>query len=550
MESNTTSREARWSAVVQRILPAYARNTPLLAYVLGVVAVGILLLFWQGGPTGRLVSSSFIIWLLISIAAEMLWLETLSGEGTDSMASTVNFSVIFLFGYSLALWVIGLSVLLATRFIQKRDWFHSLFGLGQIVITAMLTGLVFKLIHPGAATSQTVLSLPMIAAMLAAGGVYFCTNTWLVAGAVSLEKRTPFWPAWRSNYAYRNSFISYVALLSLTPMLLLAYLSVGYPGVILFFLPLFIVKNQNREYFNLQKMTQAMISTERMAAKGEMAAEVAHEINNYLAVLSGRTQLLLLKADRSGDASMRSDAEIIRQQISRMSTLAKGLLDFSHKEIRIQTFDLNRLVADTLEFVRPQNLFDRISLNSELEADLGEVQADPGQLQQVLINLLRNAADAIRERAGLVGKASACGPEGKATGVGSKESVEIGRINTKVSKAPRDFLRVLVSDTGPGMNKAVLAKVFEPAFTTKVDGHGYGLATCYRILHNHGGRIWAESEEGSGARFCMEFPRKAGESGGNPGTRPATPASVSSISVGAVKSDPESDSDGGERAAG
>jgi signal transduction histidine kinase len=183
----------------------------------------------------------------------------------------------------------------------------------------------------------------MIAAMLAAATTYFFTNTWLVAGAVSLTKRLPFWQVWRSNYAYRNSIVSSIALASLTPMLLLAYLSVGYPGVILFFCPLFIIKNQNREYIHLQKMTQALISSERMAAKGEMAAEVSHEINNYLAVLSGRTQLLLLKADRSGDVSMRNDAEIIRQQITRMSTLAKGLLDFSHKEIRIQSFDLSKL---------------------------------------------------------------------------------------------------------------------------------------------------------------------------------------------------------------
>ena len=107
--------------------------------------------------------------------------------------------------------------------------------------------------------------------------------------------------------------LSSSALFALSPILLLSYLSLSYPGVLLFFLPLVIVKNQNREYINLQKMTQAMIATERMAAKGEMAAEVAHEINNYLAVLSGRTQLLLLKADRIGDSSMRSDAEIVRQ---------------------------------------------------------------------------------------------------------------------------------------------------------------------------------------------------------------------------------------------
>lgn len=575
METALSSRGALWTNRIQGILPPYARYAPLLAYVAGVVAAGFGLLYWQGGSFALFTTLPFILWLLISIAAEMLWLETLSGECTDSMASTVNFGVIFLFGNTLGLWVIGISVLLATRFIQKRDWLRSLFGLGQIVITAFLSNLVFHLIHPAQLTIETVLSGRTVAGMLAAAAVYFFTNTMLVAGAVALTKRTRFWQVWRNDFAYRNSIVSSGALLSLSPMLILAYLSVGYPGVILFFFPLFIVKNQNREYINLQKMTQALISSERMAAKGEMAAEVSHEINNYLAVLSGRTQLLLLKADRSGDTSMRNDAEIIRQQITRMSTLAKGLLDFSHKEIRIQSFDLNKLVNDTLEFVRPQNLFDGISLDAELDPEVGEVQADGGQLQQVLINLLRNSADAMREHAGIHGKttsangatdpsagrgpvpaagaaaaaaagsnggaragSSAVAPAGstgaapgtdgavngpatapvKASGsdAGKEPPPDVGRINVRVSKATRDQVRVTVSDTGPGMSKTVLAKVFEPAFTTKADGHGYGLATCYRILHNHGGRIWAESEEGKGATFFMEFPRKVALSGGSP----------------------------------
>ena len=235
-------------------------------------------------------------------------------------------------------------------------------------------------------------------------------------------------------------------------------------------------------------MTQALISSERMAAKGDMAAEVAHEINNYLAVLSGRTQLLLMRATRAGDEAMKGDAEIIRQQVSRMSALAKGLLDFSHKGVQLRAFDLDKLVVDTVDFVRPQNLFDRVELVTEVEAGAGEVQADPGQLQQVLINLLRNAAQAIRGAAP------------------SPEEIH-GRIEVRTATGRKGTVRISVTDNGPGFPVESAAHVFEPGFTTKDDGHGYGLATCYRILQNHGGKITVQSEPGRGATFVLEFPR-------------------------------------------
>ncbi len=471
-----------------RLLPKYAGNRRLLLYAAVVVAVGPFLLLKTGESAHSLMSVCFLAWLGISLAAEFLWLESVSGDCTDSMASTVNLSVIFLHASAPALWIIAVSVFLATRFIQKRDWVKSFFGLGQIAVTAWVCLRVFTAIQP-AALDERVLREPATAVgMVAVGVCYFLVNTGLVALAVSLELRTPFLATWRTNFVYRNSLVSYVALFALSPLLVLSFLALGYPGVVLFFLPLLIVKDQNREYIHLQKMTQALISSERMAAKGDMAAEVAHEINNYLQVLSGRTQLLLMRAARAGDEAMKGDADIIRQQVDRMSALAKGLLDFSHKGVQLRVFDLDRLVLDTVDFVRPQNLFDRVELVTEVGAGAGQVQADPGQLQQVLINLLRNAAQAIREAAP------------------SPEEMH-GRIEVRTATGRKGTIRVVVTDNGPGMAADVVAHVFEPGFTTKDDGHGYGLATCYRILQNHGGKITVQSELGCGATFVLELPR-------------------------------------------
>jgi len=504
MENSPT--RAGVAGILHRLVPDYAGTPRLLAYVSLVVAAGIAMLFMEGkAGLGGLVSFPFLVWLFICIGAEFLWLETLTGDCTDSMASTVNFAVLFLLGQTLALWVIAMSVFIATRFIQKRDWVRSVFGLGQISVTAYCSAAVFHALHSGELTLGSLRSVQPAAAMLASAATYFFVNTGLVAGAVALQTRTPLWSTWRVNYGYRNSIVSFVALFALCPMLLISYLTVGYGGVLLFFIPLLIVKNQNREYIKVQKMTQALISSERMAAKGEMAAEVAHEINNYLAVLSGRIQLLQLRAERAGEDSMRSDAEVIRQQIQKMTTLAKGLLDFSHKGIRVQTFELNRLVRETIDFIRPQNLFDGIDIRHDLDDGVGEVEADPGQLQQVLINLVRNAAEAMREalEAGRMERASGAESEP----VSGHES---GCIEVRTMPDKGGLVRVEVRDNGPGMPAGILAKVFEPAFTTRRDGHGYGLATCYRILENHGGKIRASSTPGRGTTFHFEFPSRAG----------------------------------------
>lgn len=482
---------------LDRVLPRYAGNRRLLLLVGGVVLLGVAGTIGLGGPIRAIFSVPFFLWLAISVAAELLWLETLSGEGTDSMASTANLSVIYLFGGGIALWIISVSVLLATRFIQKRDWFRTAFGLGQIAVTAVLTAGTYRWLHPRPISLEAIRDPWNPVAMVAAFGVYFFVNTGLVACAVSLERHTPLWETWRKNYLYRNSIVSSIALFALSPLLVLSYLTLGYPGVALFFVPLLIIRNQNREYINLQKMTQALIATERMVAKGEMAAEVAHELKNYLAVLSGRTQLLVRRAEKSGDTSMKTDADVIRKQIEKMDRLAKGLLDFSHKEVNISLVDLNKLVVETAEFMRPQNLYDRIDLATTTDPELGEVAADAGQLQQVILNLVKNAAEAMRDaRAPLA--------EGQLDDPTRKD----GRIEIRVARGSRGMARVSVQDDGPGMPRETAGKIFEFGFTTKHDGHGYGLATCYRILQNHGGRIWVESAVGQGTSFHLELPRR------------------------------------------
>jgi signal transduction histidine kinase len=473
---------------MSRLLAGYKGNRPLTGYIALVAGIGLGLLFFHAG-TAPLISWAFLLWLVFSLVAELLWLETPTGEATDSMASTFNVAVLYLFGNTLSLWIIGLSVLVATRFIQKKDWTHSIFGLGQMVVTAFVAGSVFRILAGGPGRLEHFHTLSGLGGLILACVAYYTVNTLLVSGAIALERRTPLVSTVRTNYVYRNAVTSSAALFALSPILLLSYLSLGNAGVVLFFLPLVIVKNQNRAYIELQRTTQALISSERMAAKGEMAAAVAHEMNNYLAVLSGRTQLLQRKFEKGGLGELARDGEILWTQVERLTRLARGLLDFSHKELKITLFDINALCQETIEFLQPQNAFDKVTLDFHPEPELGVVEGDAGQIHQVLLNLCRNAADALRDA-----------------------GTEDGQILMRTRIDGKGYVRVEVEDNGPGVPSAIRARIFEPGFTTKKDGHGFGLATTFRIVENHKGRIWVEDRPGGGGRFILVWPMgKGGE---------------------------------------
>jgi signal transduction histidine kinase len=318
---------------------------------------------------------------------------------------------------------------------------------------------------------------------------YFIVNTVLVAGAVSLEKRSSLWNTLRTNYLYRNQLTSNGTLFALSPILLLSYLSIGHGGVLLFFLPLVIVKEQNRVFIDLQRATQMLISRERMAAKGEMAAAVAHEMNNYLAVLSGRTQLLQRKFERKGLTDFNRDGEVLWTQIERLARLAKGLLQFSNVKQQVTRFDLNGLCQETVEFLKPQNIFDGVELELDLSPDIGEVEGDAGQIEQILQNLVRNSGQAMRDG-----------------------DVEKAVIRVRTLRTGKNYVQIEVEDNGPGVPSERKARIFDPGFTTKPDGHGFGLATCYRIMENHHGRIWEDGVAGQGARFRFAWPGKVTDS--------------------------------------
>jgi signal transduction histidine kinase len=420
------------------------------------------------------------IWVVINLLAEFMWLPTVTGRATSSMASTINYATIFILGPAEAVWAVPLAVGLATRVIQWRSWLKSAFNLGQMVLAVGAAAWFYAQAGGEPLTIERLREPAALVPYLNAGVVYFLVNTFLVAVVVGLWEGESILRVWRQNYGYADDLLTSLTLFLLSPLTVMAYLAVGLWGVAFCFLPMLLVRNAAKRYIELRQTQAAMLWNERMAAMGEMSAEIGHELANILQVISAQAQVLLADDDAvHGERAQRAVRHIF-ERATDIRRLAKGLTDFSHREIIAHRQRLSELVRETVEMVEPQNHYDGIDWELELDDEDPPIAVDGGQLRQVMVNLYRNAADALREQ-------------------------ECRRIQVRV-RTIAGGVRLEVADNGPGFATEVLERAFEPWLTTKPDGHGFGLAVCYRIVRSHGGTIRASNRRGGGAQVTIELP--------------------------------------------
>jgi len=231
-----------------------------------------------------------------------------------------------------------------------------------------------------------------------------------------------------------------------------------------------------------KKLESQLIHSEKLASVGRLAAGVAHELNTPLANISLITENVLRK---DPDDEVKKKLQTTLHQVEIIAKIVKSLLDFSRKtEPRRSKVDVNLLLTDTLELVRDIRK-SSIVINRDLSEDIPTAEADPSQLQQVFINMIANAYDAMTNK-------------GKLT------------IITKLSSD--DKIEIHIKDTGHGIPKDDINQIFDPFFTTKrvSQGTGLGLSICHGIITSHGGSITVESEEGEGTEFVIKLPIEEG----------------------------------------
>jgi nitrogen-specific signal transduction histidine kinase len=166
----------------------------------------------------------------------------------------------------------------------------------------------------------------------------------------------------------------------------------GFRGLLLCVMPALFVRDGSRRYVELRLAQERLLTNERLAAKGDMAAEIGHELNNYLSAILGRAQLLARSARAEGQ-ELKTHAAGIEEISRRMADLSRGLVDFAHRGGRASAQEINAIVERTVNFVRPQPRFRTVSFQFLPGADLPHVDMDPGLVQQALLSILGVAAE-------------------------------------------------------------------------------------------------------------------------------------------------------------
>ncbi len=246
------------------------------------------------------------------------------------------------------------------------------------------------------------------------------------------------------------------------------------------------------------RLKREVAQATKMQAVGQLAGGVAHDFNNILTAIIGHCDLMMMRHS-PGDSDY-DDIQQIRTNSNRAASLTRQLLAFSRQQtLRPQTLQLPDVVAEVSNLLK-RLMGEQITLDVTHGRNLGAVRADPGQLEQVVVNLAVNARDAMLSH----------NPRGGGTLTIQTKAVTAAEVRAMASDIlpVADYTALVVSDTGAGIPPEILPKIFEPFFTTKEvgKGTGLGLSTVYGIVKQSGGWIFAESKPGQGATFTMYLP--------------------------------------------
>ncbi len=229
----------------------------------------------------------------------------------------------------------------------------------------------------------------------------------------------------------------------------------------------------------LKLANQQIIASERMAIKGEIAAEVSHELKNLVGIVLLNLQRLQLRMGKLTPDQILAIVNSATDDARKLRDFAENMMTRAHTSANLPLHDLNKVVGDFVEFVHALPKFRKHEITASLAAELPQVEIDLDGIQQVLLHLVNNAAEA-----------------------GPTASIAL---STEVDKE-KGQVWLSVADDGPGIEESVREKLFKARITTKEGGYGYGLPICKQILESHGGSIALDDAYAHGTKFVLSFP--------------------------------------------
>jgi len=243
-----------------------------------------------------------------------------------------------------------------------------------------------------------------------------------------------------------------------------------------------LLHDSREAYSRLEYLQDQIIQMEKMATRGQMSAEIGHELNNYLGVVVANFQLMNVRLQKGVTEGLDRFSESINDHLDKISRFIKSLMDYSSlKQASFKEVDVNQLLSRIVDFLQPQKRFREVEIAVNSESESLTAEMDQGLVEQVLYNLLNNAADASLD-------------------------CEIRKIEITIAKQNDDMIRLTIRDHGKGISEENLQKLFKEKFTTKESGHGIGLVVCKNIIDKHNGCITVESVPDQGTAFIIDLP--------------------------------------------
>jgi signal transduction histidine kinase/DNA-binding response OmpR family regulator len=244
-----------------------------------------------------------------------------------------------------------------------------------------------------------------------------------------------------------------------------------------------LLKETQKAYARLKELQDETIQLEKMATKGEISAEIGHELNNFLGVIAGNLSLLEFHVKKKHGDEFNKYITTMTETIEKIKKFTSGLMDLRPISSKKEVIYFDRLITEVIDYLKPQKRFRGVRITVDRLDDNLPFEADNTQIMQLLYNVFNNAADASVDR----------------------EQRDINVTVARDENEPGKFI-FTIRDTGVGFPPELLAKAFKEKFTTKKNGHGFGLVVCYRIIEYHGGELHVDSTPDVGTTIRMTFP--------------------------------------------
>jgi signal transduction histidine kinase/CheY-like chemotaxis protein len=245
-----------------------------------------------------------------------------------------------------------------------------------------------------------------------------------------------------------------------------------------------LLESAQTSYAKLKKLQEQLVELERMTAEAQRSAEIGHDLNNFMMIIRGNLELLTLGIKQKDFSRVEKCVNAINEHLSNAEIFVKGLMDFSSLKTEKTLANIPEIIERVLTFVEPQRRFKNIIFKKFFHLQTPPISVDASQIQQILYNILNNAADATLSKT----------PQGGVITIGVHFLED------------SNFIEIFISDSGTGISAENLKKIFKSRFTSKEHGHGFGLLACKRIVENHNGTVEIESQEGIGTTFKIKLP--------------------------------------------